>query len=221
MIEGALAKIERVLPEALRARLQAVQASIEFQPAQNPPQPPGELLLLVSGAVHQQRRIQIRYQSQRQETQREVDPYGIVTHWDRWYMVGWCHLRQDVRVFRLDRMLGATLADEVFTRPDGFDSLRYVLDSLAGAPWGWSVEVLLEISMEDARQRIPPGNALLEQEDGGVVLRTHIDRLDWMARMLLMLGISFIIRKPDELRVALRAVAAEAAALAERREEGA
>ncbi|MCI0391318.1 MAG: WYL domain-containing protein [Acidobacteria bacterium] len=50
---------------------------------------------------------------------------------------------------------------------------------------------------------------------GGVVMRAHVERLDWMARKLLMLECPFVIRRPQELREALRAVASEAAALAE------
>ena len=40
-------------------------------------------------------------------------------------------LRQDVRVFRLDRVRDATPEQATFTRPQDFDSLAYVLDSLA------------------------------------------------------------------------------------------
>jgi hypothetical protein len=83
-------------------------------------------------------------------------------------------------------------------------------------PWEWSAEVLLETTLEEARRRIPPGAALVEQTEGGVLLRTHVDRLDWLARMLLTLECPFVIRRPAELREALRRVAAEAAALAER-----
>jgi predicted DNA-binding transcriptional regulator YafY len=50
-IEGALAKIERVLPTGLRTRLQAVQSAVAFVPKPVADQPPGEMVLLLSTAV--------------------------------------------------------------------------------------------------------------------------------------------------------------------------
>jgi predicted DNA-binding transcriptional regulator YafY len=218
-IEGALAKIERVLPENLRGRLQAVQAVVSFSPSPPRPQPSGDILMLLSTAAQQTRRVHLRYQSRGEETTRSFDPYGLVFHWDRWYTVGWCHLRNAVRVFRLDRVLAAELEADTFTRPPEFDSLEHVLESLASAPWGWSIEVFLETTLAEAQRRIPPGIALLEQTPGGVVLRAYVDRLDWLACQLLTLECPFVVRKPPELRAALHQLAAKAAALAEREEQ--
>jgi predicted DNA-binding transcriptional regulator YafY len=217
-IEGALAKIERVLPESLRGQLQAVQAVASFSSSPPKPQPHGEILMSLSTAAQQSRRVRLRYQSRGEETTRDFDPYGVVFHWDRWYTVGWCHLRNGVRVFRLDRVLSAELEEGTFDRPLEFDSLQYVLETLATAPWGWSIEVLLEITLAEAQRRIPPGNALLEQTPSGVVLRAQVDRLDWLACQLMTLGCSFVVRQPPELRAALRQLATQAAALAEREE---
>jgi len=215
-IEGALAKIERVLPDGLRARLQAVQSVVTFSTTPAAPQPDGELIMRISAAAQQQQRILLRYQSGDQETVRSFDPYGLVYHWDRWYTVGWCHLRDAVRVFRLDRVRDATPEEATFSRPHDFDSLAYVLDSLATAPWGWSVEVLLETTLDEVRRRIPPGNAIIKQETGGVLVQLGVDRLDWMARLLMLMGCPFVVRQPPELRDALRQLAAEAATMAER-----
>ena len=215
-IEGALAKIESVLPDGLRARLQAVQAVVTFSTTPSAPQPNGEMIMCISSAAQQQQRVLLRYQSRDQETVRSFDPYGLVYHWDRWYTVGWCHLREDVRVFRLDRMRAVISEEATFTRPPDFDSLAYVLDSLATAPWSWSVEVLLETTLEDAQQRIPPGNAIIKPAEGGVLVQLGVDRLDWMARTLMLMECPFVVRQPPELRDALRQLAAEAAALAER-----
>src|SRR5262245_13414881 len=217
-VEGALAKIERMLPEELRARIQAVQSVVAFQATPASPQPHGEIVSTISLAAHQLRRVELRYRSRGEETLRCFDPYGLVYHWSRWYAVGWCHLRHGVRVFRLDRVISADLQSETFTRPADFDNLRYVLESLALTPWEWSAEVLLETTLAEAQRRVPPGSALVEQLEGGVLLRARVDRLDWLARILLTLECPFVIRRPPELRAALRRVAAEAAALAEREE---
>jgi predicted DNA-binding transcriptional regulator YafY len=218
-VAGALAKIERVLPERVRTQVQAVQAVVTFNETTAAPQPQGDTVMRLSIATQQSQRLHLRYRSQEQETERLFDPYGLVTHWERWYAVGWCHLREAIRVFRLDRMLDVELTTETFTRPPEFDSLRHVLDTLAATPWGWSVEVLLEMSLEDAQRRIPPGVALLEPSSHGVVLRAHVDQLDWLAATLMTLERPFIVRRPAELCEALRRLATNAVAAAERAQE--
>src|SRR5262245_62172225 len=116
----------------------------------------------------------------------------------------------------MDVLDSAVIKDNLFIRPPDFDSLQSVLESLLQAPWEWSVEVLLETTLEEAQRRIPPGSALLEQAEGGVLLRVHSDRLDWLACMLLTLEFPFVVRRPLELREALRQIATRAAALADR-----
>ena len=216
IIAGALAKIERVLPDALRERLQAVQSVVTFGPTLAGAQPDGDILLCISAAAAEQRRIRLRYHSLSGKAERSFDPYGVVRHWERWYTVGWCHLRGALRVLRLDRVVSVELETETFTRPPDFDSPTYVLESLATMPWGWPAEVLLETTLEDAQQRFVPGCATFEQVPGGVVLRMDVDRLEWLARLLLTLECPFVIREPPQLRDALREVASEAVALAAR-----
>lgn len=218
LIEGALAKIERVLPDSLRLRLQAVQAAVAFVPAPTAPQPPSEMVLLISTAVRQQQRLHLRYQSREEETARSVDPYGIVSHWNQWYLVGWCHLRQGVRVFRFDRIVAAVLEEGTFIRPPDFDSLRYVLESLATTPRGWLVEILLAMPLAEAQQHIPPGSAVFEESGEGVIMRLYSTDLRVTARYLLWLDCPFVIHRPQELRATVLTIAAEVTDWANRAE---
>jgi predicted DNA-binding transcriptional regulator YafY len=215
---GALAKIERVLPGALRERLQAVRDVVAFHSQDAFPRPDGATLMLLSLAAQRGEQVLLRYQSDGQATERAIDPYGLVFHWDRWYLAAWCHLRQAPRVFRLDRVRSAQPTLATFTRPAGFDSLAFVLERLASIPWGWEVEVLLESSLEAVRQWVPMGSVLLEEGPEGVVLRGQYDHLDRLALHLLLLECPLVVRRPPELRAALQRVAAQAAALATRTE---
>jgi predicted DNA-binding transcriptional regulator YafY len=216
-IEGALAKIERVLPTALRLRLQAVQSSVAFVPKPSAVQPPSKMVLLLSTAVQQQQRVHIRYQTRDEETERSVDPYGLALHWDNWYMAGWCHLRQGVRVFRLDRISVASPEEATFTRPEGLDVLALILNSLASAPSGWKIEVLFETTLARIQEILPPGSVLLEETERGVIMLGYSNQLDWLARQLLTFQCPFVILQPPQLREALVAVVAEGAAMAARR----
>jgi hypothetical protein len=92
-----------------------------------------------------------------------------------------------MRVFRLDKILSLEGVPETFVRPARFDSLKFVTESLAMSPWGWDVEVLLETTLDRAERHMPPGWAMLEEVEGGVLLRGQYDPLDWIAVQLLHL----------------------------------
>ncbi|QQE80062.1 YafY family protein [Alicyclobacillus sp. SO9] len=54
------------------------------------------------------------------DTHRNIDPYGMI-HWrDRWYLIAFCHLRTEIRIFRVDRIQKYALSSNRFVRPDGF-----------------------------------------------------------------------------------------------------
>jgi predicted DNA-binding transcriptional regulator YafY len=200
-VEGALAKLDRVLPDRVRGRVQALQGSLAFTSLRDVgPFKDTATLLTLTSAADANHRVWLRYQGADDQTERTIDPYGVVHHRGRWYAVGWCHLRDDVRMFRLDRVLALEPRDEAFARPVDFDCVAYVLQSLATAPWGWPIEVLLEISLDEARQRIAPDLGTLEAVNDGVLLRTWADELEWMARLLVQIGCGFRIVHPPALR---------------------
>jgi predicted DNA-binding transcriptional regulator YafY len=213
---GALAKIERVLPETLWERLQAVRDVVAFTAAADVSRPDSGILMRLSLAIKRGERVRVCYRSGTAATERQLDPYGLVFHWGRWYLAAWCHLRQATRVFRVDRVTSLEVVPETFSRPAGFDSLTFVTQSLAMAPWGWEVEVLLETTLERAERQLGPGWAILEEVVGGVVLRGQYDRLDWIAAQLLLLNCPLTVRQPQELVEALRVLGERASALAER-----
>src|SRR5262249_61211803 len=77
--EGALAKLDRVLPEAVRQELRAVQETLPIDVPFGSVSPPAAVSLIgFSLATRGRRRLQIRYRSGSRETTRAVDPYGIV-----------------------------------------------------------------------------------------------------------------------------------------------
>ncbi len=216
-VEGALAKIERVLPSALRERVQAVQRTLILDFTYSSPAPRSEVVVTICAAAQQQRRAWIRYSSwQSETTERTVDIYGIVFRPGYWYAVGYCHLRQGLRVFRLDRVLQAELRDETFTRSHDFDSLAYVMRSLANTPTTWSVEVLLETTLEEAQQYVPPVVATLQKVSDGVMLCCSVGHLAWIAHFLSGLPCSFIVLQPPELRDELRRLATRISEMAAR-----
>jgi predicted DNA-binding transcriptional regulator YafY len=219
-VEGALAKLERVMSEALRGRVRALQETVSI--AVTRPRAPArsEALLTLAAAVGEQRRVRLRYSSGlSRETKREVDPYGVIHREGYWYAVGYCHLRKGMRLFRLDRVLEAEMLKETFARPAGLDSPGAVLSAVANTHGDrWSVEVLLETRVEEVRGQLPSVGLSLEQTEGGTLLRCSTWSLEWPARVLAGLDCSFVVRRPTELRDALEQRAEKLATLARRTE---
>ena len=214
-VEGALAKVERLLPVAVRERVQAVQEMLVLDLSEPDSRPDSNAVVTISAAAQRSQRVVLHYRSASgDETTREFDPYGLVYQEGRWYTVGYCHLRGTMRTLRLDRVLAVELREGSFVRPDGFDAYAHVMQSLASRPGQWPTEVVLDMALEEARRLIAPAFATLEDTPVGVVLRANIQDLDWMARFLASLDCSFVVREPDELRDALRRHAAKIAALA-------
>jgi predicted DNA-binding transcriptional regulator YafY len=209
-VEGALAKVERVLPGSLRRRVQAIQEAVFLYLAPPRDMPAPEVVVTLSTAVQEQRQVFLRHRSALGEgTERRFDPYGLVYRAGRWYAAGYCHLRGGVRVFRLDRIEQATLRGEPFTRPAEFDPLACVLRTLAEQPGAWQVRVVLKTTIEQAEHLLPPGMATLEDTREGVEARISVEDLEWMARFLVNLGMPFVVREPAALRQSLRRLAAE------------
>lgn len=219
-VEGALAKVERVLPVTVRERVQAVRETVALESTATTLAPTAWLLLF-SGAAHEGRRVEMVYRSKDElESVRAVDPYGLVHHGGLWYFAGYCHLREGPRVFRLDRVLRATLGADRFTRPHEFDTLTFVVQTFAAIPDQWLVEVLLETTLDKVRGAVPPEFALLEETASGVLLRAYDNDLDHAARFLMGLGARFQVRRPPELLQALERLAALILQVVERSAEG-
>ena len=103
---------------------------------------------------------------------------------------------------------GATTITLRGSRPARYSLTR----SLASVPWKWEVEVLLDLPVDEAARRIPATLAEIVDDADGTLLRMRVDSLDWMATVLAELGCGFTVRRPDELRTSIRALATHLAA---------
>ncbi len=208
-VEGALVKIHRVLPDGLRRRVEALEATLDFTSATRKGAPvAGGTVLVIAESIRRRLRLRVTYRAfSGDQTRREVSPHGLVVHAGRWYLAAHDHMRDDLRTFRVDRMQRLRMtSDSADAPPDGFDAVAHVTTSLARVPWGWEVEVRLELPVDEAARRVPATLAELSDEDGGTALRMRVGSLDWMATVLAGLGCGFSIRQPDELRDSVRAL---------------
>jgi predicted DNA-binding transcriptional regulator YafY len=204
-VQGAMAKLNRVLPDGLRARVQAMQETLGLglNTVAHGSADAASVLTLATAARDGQR-VRLRYRSaSKEETERLVDPYGVAFQSGEWYVVAWDHLRQALRSFRLDRVLAAEVTREAFEKPAGFDAVAHIQDTLASLPYPWFAEVILELPLTEAKRRVPRSLGIVTATPDGVLLRLGADDLNWAARYLSGLGCSFTVVSPPELRPAL------------------
>ena len=219
--ESALAKVQRVLPTVLRERVQALQETLGFTMASRDGSSPAvSAVLALAAAAHERRRVRLRYRSWKgEDSERDLDTYGLVFHSGRWYATGHDHLSGEVRTFRIDRVRSVRPEERAgsYEIPAGIDPVHHVTRSLAAVPYAHEVEVLVEAPVDEVRRRVPASIATVTEIDVGVLMRTRAESLEGMARMLAGLGRPFVIRRPDELRAAVRDLAQTLTAQADRR----
>ena len=135
----------------------------------------GEIYATLESATRLRKRVTMTYQGAGtgMVTKRDLDPYALVYREGAWLAVGWCHLRKEVRSFRVDRMLDAVQAPKPkspdFERPADFDVKAYASRS----PWTFSVD-----PPEEVQLALAPEAAEVANEDFGasVVKRHDADR---------------------------------------------
>ncbi|MCC2974112.1 YafY family protein [Massilia sp. IC2-476] len=204
-IAGAQSKLERTMPSNLRQRVRAIDETVQLGLRRANGATGHAALAVLSVAARAGRRVRLDYvDAAGTPSERAVDTYGLAFHDGCWYAVGWCHLRNDVRSFRLDRIRSMGVLEEAFARPADFDALGYLVRSVATLPRAWTVEVLLKTTLERAQAQFFDTMGVFEQADDGILMHNQSDDIAWFARQLASLPFGFEIRRPPELRDAVR-----------------
>ena len=116
--DSALVKIEAVLPERLRTRLEEITL---FAPNyRGEPRAFAANLPTLRSAILERRKIHFAYTRRDEErSERTVRPVGLFFWGYNWTLSAWCELRDDFRSFRVDRIRELALTDEPFTPEPG------------------------------------------------------------------------------------------------------
>jgi|SRR5688572_22969713 predicted DNA-binding transcriptional regulator YafY len=214
-VAAARSKLERVFPHKLKQRLTAVDGSVALELARPAAVVDQQVLARLCSAAQERRRVHLAYRSRGgEDTRRDFDAYGLVYREGRWYIVGHCHLRRGLRSFRLDRVTESQLLKESFERPEDFDALDYLRQSIAKIPRAHAIEVLLDTDLATAQREVSWMFGVLEWTGEGVLLRAQAESLDWAARELSRLSFDFKVKSPTALRTALGRVASRLQQLA-------
>src|SRR5579864_8391601 len=128
--QSALFKIKAVLRSPDKEYMDSLTEHIEILSRYTPDSDsPQQYLSLMQQAIVHKKTVFIQYRSNEKEeiTRRRVEPIGLVHYGSAWHLIGWCHLRNDYRDFRLTRMLGVSLEEMTFD-PATHPSIREYID---------------------------------------------------------------------------------------------
>ncbi|MBA4137363.1 MAG: YafY family transcriptional regulator [Opitutus sp.] len=214
----ALDKLRAVLPRESQDQVDRLVRSTVvmgkgFGPNQDPAAQP--MLLPVQQGVVQRRVLRLTYRgpARADETDRDVEPLGVVFYGGAWYLVAWCRLRTGLRHFRIDRIRRLELRSERFApRPD-FNLIAHLKensdqrDTVPARVW------FAKAVQERARRESYATLVEEGERDGGAEYSLFTYSLEWMARWLLSFGTCAAAVAPPKLRELVRAEAEKIAQL--------
>ena len=129
----ALNKIKAVLKMSQKENLDALQGQIRLQVPKRF-LADYEFLATIQTAISKKQILEIGYSNQKEETtNRKVEAIGLVFYAFAWHLIGWCHLRNDYRDFKVSRIVRITETSHPFLKTDHLP----LSDYMAKLPVDW------------------------------------------------------------------------------------
>lgn len=203
-VTAATAKLDNVLPDALRADVaRARQELVVGGLTRREVRLWEGHLDVLRRCVRDRRCALLRYRAARRdggETERVVEPYALTFQWGLWYLVAHCRLRGEMRTFRVDRVLHVEHLEDRYEPPAGFDVREFLQETLWPPP---DHKVLVRLSPETAEMlREEDGGWIrfgAQDDDGWVVASFGTNGLEWATGWVLSHGPGAEVLEPAEL----------------------
>jgi predicted DNA-binding transcriptional regulator YafY len=206
----AFRKLTAALPDAVTIDLSHLSEGLSFRQHAADAGDAAQFRSLAR-AVTEGRQLELVYwTASRDETcRRVVDPYHLASVDGNWYLVAYCHLREDVRMFVPSRIRRFRETGVRFDRPADFRIAEYLDVSFrAVRGTGLPQRVRLHFTPEAARfvreRTWHPSQQMEERKDGGVVLTLRVNHLLEVKRWALSYGAACRVLEPEELRRQVR-----------------
>jgi proteasome accessory factor C len=161
-------------------------------------------------AVADRRQVKLDYYvpARDESTERVVDPIRVVTAEGNTYLDAWCHLAEDQRLFRLDRISSAEVLDSTIERHDV--APRDLAQGLfQPSPEDTLVTLRLEAYARWVAEYYPVED-VQETGDGGLRVRMRVGDPAWLTRLMLRIGGAATVEDPAELAEDVRRAAVQA-----------
>jgi proteasome accessory factor C len=159
-----------------------------------------EFLDLARRALAARRRVHLRYlvPGRDESTERDVDPMRLINFDAHWYLEGWCHRAEDVRLFRLDRIEAVAVLDEDGTPP----TTAQPRDLGSGVFTPQAGDQLVKLVLGPGAVWVSdyyPIESIDRTSDGGAVIELRTPDTGWLRRLMWQLGSTATVLEPEEL----------------------
>jgi predicted DNA-binding transcriptional regulator YafY len=167
---------------------------------------PGSQFGIVAEALARRRRLFIDYHARSDDRMapRTVSPQRLTLYRDNWYLDAWCHRRDALRIFAVDRIIAAEPLDEPARDVDTAvldDTLATSYGIFSGTP---STTAVLRFSPHAARwvgaEIWHPRQQDEQTEDGGLIRHIPFHRSEELVMDVLRHGAEVEVLEPMELR---------------------
>jgi predicted DNA-binding transcriptional regulator YafY len=211
-----LTKIDTNLSSGLKAKLSEISAEGEKEPVKIDVKSTSDFskfslwFNLIEQAILHNMTIKLSYESlDSGETIREVDPYGLVFRRHAWYFIGFCHLRQKIRIFRINRIKKISLLNKTFERGKDFSVTEFFKDS-----WeiyqGEPTEV--EIKFKGKAVKViesgihHPSEKIEKLDDGSLIYKVKVRGTEEILRWILGFKDEAEVLRPEKLREEIKQI---------------
>jgi proteasome accessory factor C len=172
-----------------------------------------ESLKLAQKALAEHRRVHLRYlvPGRDESTERDVDPMRLINFDAHWYLEGWCHRAEDVRLFRLDRVESLEILEVDGTAP----ATAQPRDLDSGVFTPQAEDQLVRLALGPGALWVSdyyPVERVQRTSDGGAVIDLRTADTGWLRRLLWGLGAHATVLEPPELASEVHRGAREALA---------
>lgn len=202
---SAIGRLESVFPSEFRPLLR----ELSTPPDDDADEGLEAWLMALHRALAARRKVRVSYSSASREGEvqdRVVRPYCLFPKNRSWYLLAYCELRNQVRTFKIDRILAAELLPDRYRIPDDF-SVEAVAGPAWGLMWGAAGEpetVRLEFSPEAGRwvaeDEWHPSQEVEVRQDGRYQVRFEMGVTPEFVRWLLWYGRDVQVLEPAWLR---------------------
>jgi len=202
----ALAKLEQVLPDRLRRRVNAVHTNISsMQWGVDNATVDSDALAVLALACRDNEQVRFAYRRRDgDETQRLVEPHNLVSAGRRWYLVGWDLRRADWRTFRLDRLDSPRLGGVRFQPRElpATSAAAFVRASISAMPVPFEATIIATGPAAAVRGLIRYADAKVEAiDDGTCRVQIRSDSRAWLVTVVALLAVEFdtVVHEPADL----------------------
>ena len=198
-------KITAGLPDSVTVDSSFLKSNITFIPDLLP-EINKEVFEIIFSALQNHKTLSFDYRPLQKNTfmERKLDPYHAVCQKGNWYILGFCHDKNEVRVFNMSRIKNPTETNDRFKIPADFKPENYFDKELGvwlSAKQKYNVELLIdkEIGTFALERKMHSDQKITENPDGSVFVQFETTQLPEIKRWVLGQGRTVKVMNPPEL----------------------